>query len=414
MQTTLEQILSTVSQSAARPTGARWAVKLLFFLNGVLIASWASRVPAVQAFHHLSNGALGLVLFSIAFGAVLAMPLSGWFTARAGSDKVCVWTALAYGLMLPAIFLAPNVATLVLALFCFGASHAALDVSMNAQAVAVEKRYARPIMSSFHALWSLGGLTGAALGGLLASQNFSLAAHFTLVSILFGIGLALASPHLLVVAEERAPQHLTGRPSNGFHWPSGILLALGAVSLCVMMGEGAMADWSAVYLRKIIGASEGLAAAGYATFSISMAVGRLAGDYLTARLQPQVLVRAGSSLAAVGMLLAISFSHPAVALLGFAMVGAGFATTVPIVFTAAGATRNVPPGIALASVSSLGYLGFLFGPPMIGFVAQWLGLKVALGIIVATSLLAAILANSVRRNVLSPPALPLPNILPNR
>jgi MFS family permease len=174
------------------------------------------------------------------------------------------------------------------------------------------------------------------------------------------------------------------------------LLALGTVALCVMVGEGAMADWSAVYLRNIVGTGESLAAARYATFSVAMASGRFLGDYLTARFGPMNLVRVGGSVAASGLLLALVFRHATTTLVGFALVGAGFATLVPIVFTAAGNTRGIAPGVALASVSSLGYLGFLIGPPLIGFAAELLRLRGALGIIVLTSLVAAGFAPSLR------------------
>jgi predicted MFS family arabinose efflux permease len=374
---------------------ARRAVQALFLLNGALFATWASRVPAAQAAHGLSNGALGLCLFAIAGGAVIAMPLAGLLTARIGSDQVCRISALIYAAMLPAILLAPGLAGFVTALFCFGASHAALDVAMNAQAVAIEKRHGEPIMSSFHALWSIGGLLGAAAGGVLAAQGVKPITHFVLMALALGATLPLVFPRLLQVPEEQFADPANRIAVPVFSLPSRGLLCLGLVALCVMLGEGAMADWSAVYLRNNIRTTESVAAAGYATFSVAMAIGRLSGDRLTTRFRPVNLVRAGGILAAAGLLLAIVFGHAAFSLAGFALVGLGFATVVPIVFTAAGNTRGMTPGVALASVSSLGYLGFLLGPPIIGFASEGLGLRGALGIVVMTSLLATLLAPAV-------------------
>ena len=394
-------VISDTRESGGRMASplraSRRSVQALFLLNGTLFATWASRIPAAQAAHSLSNGALGLCLFAIAAGAVIAMPLAGMLTSRIGSDQVCRISALIYAAMLPAILLAPGLAAFVAALFCFGASHAALDVAMNAQAVAIEKRHGEPIMSSFHALWSLGGLLGAAVGGVLAAHGVKPIAHFLLIALSFGAILPLVFPRLLQVPEERFADLASRAAAPAFSLPSRGLLCLGLVALCVMLGEGAMADWSAVYLRNNIGTTESVAAAGYATFSVAMAIGRLLGDQLTARFQPVNLVRAGGALAAAGLLAAIILGHTAFSLAGFALVGLGFATVVPIVFTAAGNTRGMAPGVALASVSSLGYLGFLFGPPIIGFAAEWLGLRGALGIVVVTSLLASLLAPAVAR-----------------
>jgi len=196
-------------------------------------------------------------------------------------------------------------------------------------------------------------------------------------------------------AEDRQPSEQK-KPWR-FSWPPRTLVALGAVAFCIMMGEGAMADWSAVYLRQTTGASEALAAAGYAVFSVAMAIARFSGDSLSARLGPVLMVRLGSALAAVGLTLALLHGAPVSGLIGFAAVGAGFATIVPQVFSAAGRTPGMDPGPALATTTTVGYSGFLIGPPLIGFAAEAIGLRGALGLIVATSVVAIILAPNVRR-----------------
>ncbi len=372
---------------------------LLFFINGALFASWVSRVPAIQAERGLSHGALGCALLGVALGALVAMPLAGWGTTRFGSRRVSQVTAVAYCATLPWLAIAPNACILGLTLFCFGAVHGALDVAMNAQAVAVETRYGRPIMSSFHALWSLGGLAGAALGGVVAAAGVPPLAHFCGASLVLGAVTATSVlPRLLDAGEVQSRALFDqGESRPAFTWPPRSIVALGAVAFCIMMGEGAMADWSAIYLRDTAGAGEGLAAVGYAAFSIAMAAGRFSGDTLAARYGPVILVRTGGAIAAAGLGLALLIGQSAAALIGFAAVGAGFATIVPQVLSAAGRTPGIAPGPALAVATTLGYTGFLIGPPLIGFVAELAGLRAAFGIIAAMSAVAVILAPSVRR-----------------
>jgi predicted MFS family arabinose efflux permease len=256
----------------------------------------------VQSARGLGNGDLGLALLAVALGAVVAMPLGGMLTARFGSDRISRITARLYCATLPTLVLAPNTVIFVTALFLFGAFHGGLDVAMNAQAVVVEKFYRQPIMSSFHALWSTGGLVGAATGGVIAAQGLTPLAHLSLVSLVSIAGTFFIVPHL--PESERGNAVLPERAAT-FPRPTRGLVVLGAVALCVMTGEGAMADWSAVYLRNSLRTSEGLAAAGYAAFSIAMATGRFLGDGLSARFGPVNLVRVSGVLAATGLSLAL-------------------------------------------------------------------------------------------------------------
>jgi predicted MFS family arabinose efflux permease len=392
------------------PRAARQAVTVLFFMNGALFASWVSRIPALQVKLGLSHGTLGLALLGMATGALISMPLAGRFSSRHGSHRVCQVSAALYCLALPLLALAPNATAFMLALLAFGAAHGALDVAMNAQAVLVEKAYPKPIMASFHALFSLGGLAGAGLGGGFAAMGLSPEAHYALAAALLGgVGGWLAFPRLFQKAEKLPTlgQHAVEGALTSWGPEKRRLLVLGTVAFCVMIGEGAMADWSAVFLREITGATEGVAAAGYAAFSIAMALGRFGGDRLSQHVGPVNLVRWSGFLAATGLTLALLGGHPVTALIGFAAVGAGFATVVPQVFSAAGNTPGVASGPAMATVTTLGYLGFLIGPPFIGLVAEWASLPLALATIIATSLLLMVLAPSVGKpQVISKPARP--------
>jgi predicted MFS family arabinose efflux permease len=381
------------------PAAARFAVAALFFMNGVLFASWVSRIPALQAERALNHAQLGLALLLIALGALVAMPVAGWSAARFGSRRVTQVSAALYCIVLPLLACETGRALFSLVLLCFGAAHGAFDVAMNAQAVVVEERYERPIMSSFHALFSVGGLVGAALGAVIASAKVVPFAHFSGVALLLGIAVAFfAFPRPIDTGRPQpAKSWSESKPRSKFSLPPKTLVALGSLAFCVMMGEGAMADWSAVFLRRFAGTDEGVAAAGYAAFSIAMAAGRFSGDWLSARLGAVTLVRLSGALSVAGLSLALFFPQAVPALIGFAAVGAGFAAVVPQVFSAAGNTPGLSSEAALATTTTIGYAGFLIGPPLIGFVAEAIGLRGALGIVVGMSALMIVLAPSVQR-----------------
>lgn len=361
----------------------------MFFTSGTLFANWVARIPAVQQHLELGDGQLGLALLGLAVGALISMPVAGWIAARVGSHRVTKYAALAYCATLPLLALAPNLVLLSLFLMIVGAASGALNVAMNAQAVSVERLYSRPIMSSFHAVFSFGGMFGAICGATIASRGLHPFIHFAGVAAMFGALALVTSPRLL-------PETITAEVTPLFARPTKDLLALGVIALCVMLGEGAMADWSAVYLNRTLGTSIGVAASGYAAFSLAMAAGRLAGDRMIQLLGPRTMLAAGGMLAAAGLGAALLLARPLPTFVGLACVGLGFSTIVPIVFSAAGRTRGAAPaGVALAAVTTTGYFGFLVGPPLIGLAAELMGLRVALWIVVILSVLTAGLSRSV-------------------
>ena len=368
---------------------SRLAVLAVFFTNGVVIGTWVVRIPAIKENLALGEGLLGVALLGAAVGALIAMPLVGALVSRFGSRRVvgAAALALAVSLLMPA--LAPSLPLLVLGLVMLGAANGGLDVAMNAQAVAVEKEYGRSIMSSFHAAWSFGGLGGAALGGLLASRGIGPLPHFAVVAVPVAIAFAVAYGSLLPSGADASEE---GTPA--FVRPTRALLGLGIISFCVLLGEGAMGDWSAVYLDDTLKTGPGFAAAGYAAFSLSMALGRLFGDRLTELLGPATLVRSCGAIAAVGLGVALAAAQPLVALAGFACAGAGFSIVFPTALSAAGRTEGAT-GPALAAVSTAAYTGFLVGPPFIGFIAELTGLGYALYLVVALSTAVIILAGAV-------------------
>jgi MFS family permease len=369
---------------------ARASVAAIFFINGAATANWLVRIPAVQARLGLSAGALGVALLGVAVGALIAMPRAGHLVARYGSRPVTRAGAIAFGATFLFPPLAPNPLLLVVALVILGAGHGTLDVAMNAQAAAVERHYGRPVMSGFHALWSAGGLVGASMGGFVAGHGIGPVAHLIVTGLVAGcLATAVTGGMLPATADATAGEATPARPR-------GILLTLGIMAFCVLLGEGAMADWSALYLRDVTGATAGRAAAGYAAFSLAMAAGRFAGDRLTLRFGATPLVRGGGVLAALGLACALTLATPWAAVAGFAAVGAGFSVSFPLMLARAGALPGTSPGTAIATVSVFGYAGFLAGPPLIGFVAQATSLRGGLAVVIITSLIVAALAGGFR------------------
>lgn len=371
---------------------ARLAVLAVFFMNGFVLASWFVRIPAAQEKLGLTEGTLSIALLGTAIGALASMSFAGWLVTRLGSKPVVGVCAVLLSLSLVPLSLAPGLVALVAAMVFIGASNGTLDVSMNSQAVAVEERYGRPIMSSFHASFSFGGLAGAAGGGLVAARDIGLAPHLIGVSV-----LALIAALVLIRALLPAEADRGGEAAPAFVRPTRALAGLGILSFCVLLGEGAMSDWSAVYLNDTLGTGQGFAAAGFAAFSLAMAAGRLCGDAVISRFGAAKVVRFCGALAAVGLGASLLVAQPLVSLVGFACAGAGFSVVFPAALSAAGRSNEMPTGPALAAVSTTGYFGFLVGPPAIGFAAEATNLGTALFIVVGLSVGIFLLAGAVGR-----------------
>ena len=371
------------------PRAARIAVTVVFFTSGAAYGSFVARIPALKETVGADAAELGLVLLAGAVGAVLALPFAGWLSARIGSRRVTRGSLVAVALLLPVLGLVPNLVAFAAAYLAVGAATSVLDLAMNAHGAAVEERYERPIFSSFHAAWSLGGLAGAGLGGGAAALGVPPFPQFCLVAL--GVLAVAAWSRAGLLPREtdaRSDGPVLGRPSTA-------LIGLGAVAAAALLVEGAAADWSAVYLDETVGTGEGAATAGFVAFAATMTVGRLVGDRLTAAWGSVSLTRRAAVLAAAGMSFALAVGDAAAAIVGFACVGAGLATIVPTVFRAAG-QRTPSPGAGIAAVSTAGYSAFLVGPPGIGFLAEAVGLRAALLVIVAMMLVVAALASLTR------------------
>jgi len=353
---------------------ARRAVLAMFFANGALLANWLARIPQIQASLTLSEGELGLALMGMAVGVLIALTMVGGLIGRFGSRTVTTASGVLLCLLLPFLALMPNAIALWVSLFLYGGVMSLMDVAMNAQGVDVERALGRSVMSSFHAAFSIGGFAGAAIGASMAFLGIGPALHFLIAAAGFLLLILLAASALLPGSPAAEPD--LGGPV--FRLPARVLWPLGAVAFCSSVGEGAMADWSAVYLKSIVGSTDGVAALGFAAFSITMTGGRLLGDNLAMRFGGANLVRAGGICAAGGLLLAILLPQAAPVLLGFAAVGAGLSIVVPLTFSTAGNVPGLPSGVGIAGVATIGYAGFLAGPPAIGLLAEATSLRVAM------------------------------------
>lgn len=350
----------------------RLAVAAMFILNGALFGIWASRIPAVAHHHQLSPGNLGALLLLMAAGAIMAFPLSGKFSDKIGAAKVTWGIAFGYTGSLFLIAMSPNYLTLAMSLFVFGATHGAMDVAMNTWAGEVERHVKRPVMSSFHAMFSFGAGLGAGSGYLAASNELGLTLHFFAAGTLIAI-ITLALAKIDWTSETKNTD--TGTPM--FMFPKGPLLTVGFVAFCASLGEGGMADWSAIFLVLTVGASEAKAALGYTVFSVAMVGMRLLGDRVTHYLGVVLAARLAGSTAAIGVLCAVFVGTYEMSLLGFGLMGIGYAVIMPLAFTRAANDPTMSPGAAIASVSTLGYGGILLGPPLIGFVSEVSSIRIA-------------------------------------
>jgi MFS family permease len=365
--------------SRIRLVQARWAIIAIFLVNGTGLASWMTRVPAIKDILGASKLEMSWVLWGPAFGAIISFPITGYLLGRFGSRPLTIIMALLTCICLALVAFGSSIITFFLLLFIFGFCNASMDVCMNAQAADVEEKLGIPIMSSFHGVFSVGSIVGALLGGLFASRGIGLFPHLPIVAGLLIILLLIASRFLLPTV----PQHSS---SPVFALPSRAVFIVGLIGFCALVGEGAMGDWSALYLRDVVGTTEGFAAYGYAAFAVAMTVGRFVGDGLTKAFGPKRLIIAGGLLAAVGLAFGLLTQTVWSSLFGFAAVGLGLSIMFPIMVTIATQQSPNNTGPAIAAVTTMGYTGFLVGAPLIGFISQYTTLSWGLSVIVLMSL----------------------------
>lgn len=381
---------TTDADYGARLRLARVAVTYTFAVSGALLGSWAPRIPQVKTDLALQPGALGLALLAPAAGSLVAMPLAGAAAARWGSRPVTRVLLAAFCLLPGLVGLARGLWSLWLALFAWGTSVGALDVCMNAQGVSVQRGYGRPVLSGFHAAFSLGGFAGAGAGSAAAALGVPVGWQLAgLGAVLLAVGWPLSGAFV----PDGAPD---GPRPGTFVLPSGRLLVLGCAAFACFVCEGAAADWSSVHLRESLGAPAGVAGSAFAGFSLAMTAGRVVGDRVTARLGAVRMLRVSAVVAAAGLAAGLATGTVWGGVAGFCLFGAGLSCVVPILFGAAGRTAGGAGAPSIAAVATCGYLGWLLGPTLLGGLAQAVGLAGALWALPALAAVAGGLASARR------------------
>jgi MFS family permease len=369
---------------------ARAATSALFFVNGFGIGTWAAQLPRFKAELALSDGQLSLGLLTFALGAVALMPVMGWAIAHIGSRVTTLVAAFAFTASLLLIGLSPTLTFFVAAALLAGACNGTMDIAMNTNATVVEKAWGSAIMSSFHAFFSLGGFAGAAMSGLLIWLEYGIFA--TLLVSCLGMALfSLAAAFGMIGEKERAAE------GHGFALPRGPVVIVAVLAMFCFIVEGAMVDWTAIYLQTVGGATEERAVMGFAAFSIAMTICRFLGDAIVNRLGRGRTVQLGAALAGVGLLVAIILPHPLPATVGFLLVGFGLANVVPVLFSTAAQMKGIAPSMGVAMVATLGYGGYLGGPPLIGFGGDLFGLRAMFGVLIGLAIVIIILSQRALR-----------------
>jgi MFS family permease len=371
------------------PSNARWAVAATFFLHGFVWGNWAPHIPLVKERLGVGPGLFGVALLAIAAGAVIAMPISGFLINRYGSANLTRATGVMLSLALIPPVMAADFATFILVAVFFGAAIGSMDVAMNAHGIAVEKALRQPVMSFFHGGFSIGGMAGAFFGAAMLDL-MSERSHVILAGFLTLALMLVAFRFLLPSSVDR------GLSGTSFAWPTRATIGLGILCFLALMAEGSVVDWSAILLRARFQLDASTAALGYALYSAGMALSRLVGDWARVKLGAVTLVRASALLAAIGISVAVSIPAPFLAIAAFAFAGIGVGNIAPILFAGGGRLEPDAPGRGIAAVTTLGYLGFLAGPPLIGFAAELTNLSIGLALTAVAALVVAGAAGAVR------------------
>ena len=368
----------------------RIAVSSFFFLAGICFASWASRIPDIQAKLQLNSAALGGILLCLPVGLLCSLPIAGFLVAKYGSRIMVILASVLYAATLPILGFANSSTQLMITLFFFGFGGNMLNISINTQAVGTESLYQKPIMASFHGIWSAAGFTGAAVGTLMVRFHIIPPYHYLCITGIAVLILFIFSGKLIHKDSNRdEKQPIFARPDKS-------IINFGLIAFCSMICEGAMFDWSGIYFLKVVKPGTAWVTVGYTAFMCTMATGRFVGDWVAYRLGMKRMLQLSGLMTASGLLLAVSFPQFLTATIGFLIVGAGVSSVIPMVYSTVGKSKVMSPGVAIAAVSTIGYLGFLFGPPLIGFIAQATSLRVSFGFIAVMGTMIAVIATRIR------------------
>lgn len=366
----------------------RLATSLFFFGMGFCFATWASRIPDIKSALHLSEAALGTLLFAMPIGQLFAMPFSGKVVTKYGSRTITLWGLILYAACLPLIGLVTEKWELAIGLFLFGLFGNFCNIAVNTQGVYTQQLFDKPIIGSFHGSWSLAGFFGALTGLLMLALELTVLQHF---GIAFAFVLIIIATNQKFMIKSKAKQATENATYSFWKNPDKNLLLLGLICFCGMASEGIMFDWSGVYFKEIIKAPGALVVLGYTTFMISMASGRFLSDFLVARYGARKVLIISGLVISTGLYSAVLWPYLIPCTFAFMLVGFGVSNVVPIIFNVAGNNENVPTGIALTIVTSISFLGFLMGPPLIGYIAELTSLKLSFAFIGVFGVLVSLL-----------------------
>ncbi|MBE9660479.1 MFS transporter [Mucilaginibacter myungsuensis] len=365
------------------------AAGAMFFIVGLCFASWASRIATIQQTLGLSEAALGGVLFALPVGLMLSLPFAGWAVSKIGSRRLLIIAAVTYGIALVGLGSVTSIFGLIVCLICFGFASNTANISVNTQAVAAEQLYERPILASFHGLWSLAGFVGAGIGTFMIDKQIAPQQHFIIILGLMILIVVICSRYL------NNDRSISDEPI--FVMPDSSLIKLGIIAFCSLMCEGAMFDWSVIYFKKVVSVDGAQMAAGYTGFMLTMASGRFVADKLVHKFGIKRILQISGLLSAIGLMIAVIFPTFYTAIIGFLLVGFGVSSVVPLVYSEAGKSKTMRPSVALAAVSTIGFIGFLIGPPVIGFIAGITGsLRYSFTLIAAMGMSVAILSTKAK------------------
>lgn len=353
---------------------SRTAISVYFFVFGLIFSTWASRIPSFKDSFNFDEAQLGAILFSLPLGALAALPPSGWIVHKFGSKLIGISSLIIYSTLLFLLSIANTVPVFAVVLFFFGFIGNVTNISMNTQGLSIQQLLGKPILSSLHAMWSVGAFLAAVVSGLTMELGYSTKQHFLLMAIIIPVISLGLSSYLVKDKNVEGPQKIFALPTKG-------LLLFGFICFCVAMSEGAMVDWSSLYYRMSLEDIQKISTAGYTAFAFFMAVGRFMGDRLVQSLGYKRVIKLNGLFILAGMIIALAVKIPWAVIIGFSMVGLGVSSVFPVVYIIAAKNKSMAPSAALAAVSSVGFTGFLLGPPIIGFVAQEIGLRLALVIV---------------------------------
>ena len=369
---------------------ARFSIGILFFICGLNFATWATRIPDFKATLHLSDAELGTVLMGLPIGSLISLPIAGWLLTKYASRWITLIAVVMYVVVLPSLGFLSSALTLFIGLFFFGMAGDIMNIAMNTQVVSLEAKMNKIIMSSFHAIFSIGLMAGAFLGGILEKESFTTEEHFSLIGLMNILIIPFSFPNLLI----DKPVQDESKPTSSIFNLGPYLITLSFIAFCGMLCEGAMADWISLYFKEYSPNSPFPITIGFSFFAAAMVVGRFLGDTLSMKYKISTILIFNGILLSLGMLLTLLFPSIYLKIVGCFLTGIGIATMVPLIYSEAGNQKEIMPSIAIAGVSTIAYIGFLLGPVLIGYLSDFIGLDKALYLIVILGFLAAFISKT--------------------